>query len=692
MARKSKQTHLAELHSEALAQFQDSYDLTFETRERSIADRRFVNIPGAMWDWDEAEDFENRIKLEVDQISPILLRIRNEHKQNRIAAEFRAKDGSDNDELADLCAGRYRADTMDQVGIDARDNAFQEAVEGGFGAVRLRTDYESKEKGYNKVCLDPINDAALRAFFDANSKLPDKSDADHAYLLTPYTRRAFERKWPGKATTWPHEIKTPQFKWFGGTADPIMVAEYYVKEDAPETWRVFEMPEEFEAEPVELMDPDEGEVADLLAQGYIEGEPIKREGQRVHKYILSGAEILEDCGIIAGKEIPIAVQWGHRTVIDHVEYFRGDVSKARDSQITHNMQVSAVAEAAALSGPEEVILPDVMVAPYLEEWSDAPRARRGYRRLAVVTNPDGSLQMPGPLGYTKSPAVPEAVGALIQLTESAIDKVMGNVQNAEQVEPDLSGVALELIQARIDMRTFGHLDEAAKMERRIATIWLSMAADVYVEKGRKLKTVSPTGQTGQAELMRPILNKDGKVERELDFAKADYDIVAEVGPSSSTKRMALFRSASTMAMRATDPQQAALWGLVAVMNYEGEGLADVREWARKQLVAMGAMKPTKQDLLEQQQAAAAQGEAQPDPNMMLAGAMAAEAEAKAVKAQAETEKAVAQTEGLRAETAATLAQIPLDQQAQAVENAIKIQEALEKGVTTQEQGAFDAGQ
>ncbi len=690
MARKSKKTHLAELHQEALAQFQDSYDLTFETRERSIADRRFINIPGAMWDWDEEDQYENRIKLEVDQISPIILRAKNEYKQNRLAAEFRPKDGSKNDELADTCAGRYRADTMDPTGIAARDGAFEQAIEGGFGAVRLRTEYESKEKDHRRICLEPIDDAVLRVFFDANSKLPDKSDADHGFVLTPYTRRAFERKWKGKATSWPIEIATPpKFKWFGTKSDPIMVAEYFVKEDAPETWRVFELPEEFEAEPVELMDPDDDEVADLLAQGYVEGEPIKREGQRVHKYILSGAEILEDCGIIAGKEIPIAVQWGHRTVIDHVEYFRGDVSKARDSQITHNIQVSAVAEAAALSGPEEVILPDVMVNPYLEEWGDANTARRGFRRLATMTNPDGSLQMPGPLGYTKSPAVPEAVGTLIQLTEAAIDKVMGNIQNAEQVEPDLSGVALELIQARIDMRTFGHLDEAAKMERRIAQIWLSMAGDVYVEKGRKLKTVSPDGQVGQAELMRPMMDESGVITREMDFSKADYDIVTEVGPSSSTKRMALFRSASAMAMRAADPSQAALWGLVAVMNYEGEGLSDVREWARKQLVTMGAMKPTKQDLLEQQQAAAAQGEAPPDPQAQLAAAMSAEAEAKAVKAQAETEKAVAQTEGLRADTAATLAQIPIEQQKAAIEAAQAIAQGLNGA---QQQGVDNAGQ
>ena len=77
----------------------------------------------------------------------------------------------------------------------------------------------------------------------------------------------------------------------------------------------------------------------------------------------------------------------------------------------------------------------------------------------------------------------------------------------------------------------------------------------------------------------------------------------------------------------------------------------------------------------EQAAQAAQGQQQPDPNLILAEAMAGESQAKAQKAQADTVKALAQTELTKAQTAETLAGIPIAQQDAAVRTAEKIMAA-----------------
>jgi hypothetical protein len=101
---------------------------------------------------------------------------------------------------------------------------------------------------------------------------------------------------------------------------------------------------------------------------------------------------------------------------------------------------------------------------------------------------------------------------------------------------------------------------------------------------------------------------------------------------------------------------------------EGEGIAELREYSRKKMVAMGVVKPTPE---EEQEIAAAAGEqpAPPDPQAVLAEALAMEAQAKAMKAQADTLLAAARTKESEAKAAETLAGIPLAQQKQALETA-----------------------
>jgi hypothetical protein len=67
------------------------------------------------------------------------MRIINEYRNNRITVDFISKEGDEDDRLADACDGLYRADEEDSVADEAYDNAFEEAVGGGFGAWRCGT-------------------------------------------------------------------------------------------------------------------------------------------------------------------------------------------------------------------------------------------------------------------------------------------------------------------------------------------------------------------------------------------------------------------------------------------------------------------------------------------------------------------------------------------------------------------------
>ena len=206
MARMSNDQRIANLHTEALAQFGDIQSAMRDERLQCLQDRRFYSLAGSQWEGPLWDQFENKPKFEVNKIHLAVIRIINEYRNNRITVDFVSKDGEENDKLADVCDGLYRADENDSVANEAYDNAFEEAVGGGFGAWRLRTAYEDEEDPEDdrqRIKIEPIFDADSSVFFDLGAKRQDKSDAKYCFVVTSMTRQAYKDTWGDDPTDWP---------------------------------------------------------------------------------------------------------------------------------------------------------------------------------------------------------------------------------------------------------------------------------------------------------------------------------------------------------------------------------------------------------------------------------------------------------------------------------------------------------
>jgi hypothetical protein len=114
---------------------------------------------------------------------------------------------------------------------------------------------------------------------------------------------------------------------------------------------------------------------------------------------------------------------------------------------------------------------------------------------------------------------------------------------------------------------------------------------------------------------------------------------------------------------------------MAIMNMDGEGIGDIKDFFRKKLVQLGVVQPTEEE--QQAMMEAMMAGQQPDPQSMYLMAAAQEAQAKAVQAQANTEYSLARAEETRAKTAETLSNIDIDQRKSAIETAEKIGVALQ---------------
>lgn len=662
MAGISKEERLARLHADALAEFDEIQEAQREIRLQCLEDRRFYSIAGAQWEGALGDQFEAKPQFEFNKTHLAVIRIFNEYRNNRITVDFEAKDGSQDDELADTCDGLYRADEQACTAEEAYDNAFEEGVAGGFGAWRLRTEYEDEyddENTNQRICIDPIFDADSCVFFDLGAKRQDKSDAKRCFVLTPYTYRGYEDTFGASAaddaSSWQKGVYRSFYDWY--TPKLIWICEMYVVEESHQLVHFYRgldesMPEKSYTD--DELNSDEELENELDATGYREVRQKKTARRRIHKYIMSGARVMSDEGYIAGDQIPIVPFFGKRWVIDGIERCMGHVRLAKDAQRLTNMLLSWLADIAARFDVEKPILTPEQVAGHATMWAEDNFSRFPYLLVNSVEDEAGNKIMPNQLQYTKAPNVPPAMAALAEMAGQALDDMLGNQQAGEQLQPNLSGKAVELIQNRLDMQVYIYMSNLAKAMKRCGEIWLSMKRDTVTEDSRQMKVIDAAGQSSSVVMNQPMHDPaTGETTTKNDLSKASFDITPNVGPSSSSKRQATVRVLSAMLATTQDPNTATILNSLIMMNMEGEGVDDAREYFRSQLVKQGVIKPTPQEAQELQAAASNQ---QPDPNSQYLQAAASQADAEAAQARAKTVDTIADAHLKQAQQAKTYAE------------------------------------
>jgi hypothetical protein len=662
----TKADRLAKIHAEAMEEFNRIQAAVREERMQCLADRRFYSVSGAQWEGDLGDQFENKPRFEFNRVHLAVIRIINEYRNNRITVDFVPKDGSTNRDLADACDGLYRADEHDSGAEEAYDNAFEEACGGGMGAWRLRAEYEDEDDDENesqRIKIEPIFDADSCVFFGLEAKRQDKADAKRCFVLSSMTPQDFEAEFGHDPASWSKEITQQEFDWC--TPDAVYVAEYYRVEEVTELIHVFRGldDEDMTVPDAELKDDPE-RLRVLLATGFRETAQKRRKKRVVRKYILSGQQVEEDCGVIAGKHIPIVPVYGKRWFVDGVERCMGHVRLAKDAQRLQNSLMSWLTDIASRFDVEKPILSPEQIAGHAQMWADDNVKRYPYLLANMLRDGEGN-PVPGsqaPVAYTKAPNVPPAMAALTQIASQLLEDLLGNQQAGEQVQPNLSGKAVELIQNRLDMQAFIYLSNMGKAMKRSGEIWLSMARDVFVEDERPMKSIAADGEIDSVVINRPMIDEEtGEQIIENAIAEANFDVWVDVGPSSSSRRAATVRALTGLAQITDDPQTRQVLTAYSVMNVEGEGISELQDYFRGRLVRQGVIKPTEE---EKQELAAEMQNQKPDPQAQALLGMAEEAQANAAQARAKTVDTIAAADLKRAQTAKTWAEAAGEQQGQ----------------------------
>lgn len=674
-----------DVHSEGKKRWDDWWAANFRESEEAMNDRRFVSEHGGQYQGPLEEEFENRPKPEINKCKMAQRRINSEYRKNPITADFIAKDGAIDDELASQLDGAYRSDEQEYGGQEAYDGCADEGFSGGRGAYGLRAVWEDEfdpENEHQRIEFYHIPDADISVAFDMNSKRQDKSDATWGGIVTAMTREAWEDEYDGDPSSWPQGANTEFWEWF--TPDLVYIFEYYRVEIGTRKVLVFKVPGDdneevriFEDEIEE--DPDKELMLMLLATGHEHLKDRDREikVKEVFKYIMDGQRILEGPDRVPGNVIPIAIQYGERYIINGLERYNGFVRVLKDPQMLYNMLVGILGEL-AVNGTKEVPIfaPSQMPQKLADHWANANRDQLAYLLAEPLKDGDGKI-IPKPLEFTRAPQVPPALAALINVVGVDIKELLGEGMNQDEIVSNISGKAVELIQQTQDLPHFIFLDNARKARKRGVEIWLAMAKELYVEDGRELRTVGADGNMGQIVIGRKKLDENKAVQTEFDIRNSNIGVYADVGPASVSKKAAAARE--FIAAYSTAPpgsEEAFVLLASAFLNMEGEGIEELRPYWRKKLIGFGAIEPNKEEKAEIADQQAAQAAAPPDANQTFLLSEAKKNEATAVKTGADTFKTLAQTEEIKANTVETLADIDREDLRQAAEAKQALNDAV----------------
>jgi hypothetical protein len=173
----------------------------------------------------------------------------------------------------------------------------------------------------------------------------------------------------------------------------VWVAELYRIEEVNDTIRFFrgidEDAPDMKIRQSELdAEDDKGEsrLDTLRATGFREVRQKAVKRRRVHKYLMSGAKILEDCGYIAGRCIPIIPVYGKRWVVDGVERCMGHVRLAKDAQRLKNTLLSWLAEMSMRFDIEKPILTPEQIAGHAVMWAEDNVKKFPYLLANAITD------------------------------------------------------------------------------------------------------------------------------------------------------------------------------------------------------------------------------------------------------------------------------------------------------------------
>lgn len=596
-----------ELKSDPLHEIRERFSYAVEAwkdnRDRFKEDVEF--LAGAQWPEDikKIRDDSSQPCLVVDKLNQYVRQVVNDSRQNRPSIKVRPVDSGADVETADILQGlcRHIEDRSDASA--AYDTAIDCAVRGGFGFIRILTEYAHENTFEQEICIERIRNA-LSVVIDPDFKKADGSDIRYAFIIDEIPEDEFEELVPD-------EDKSPDFEvgelGWGAKEGHRIIAEYFEVVKKPRKLHM-------------LIDgttvPDE-EYQLALSQGLQPPQIIDTreiESNVVMWSKVHGKGYIEEPREWIGKYIPIVPVLGNEIDIEGKVSYVGLCHNAKDSQRLYNYSRSSFAERVALA-PKA---PYVAAAGQVEnhpEWEDANSVNYSVLTYDPVSLDGTVLGAP-----QRQPAsdIPAGFSQDMQLSEHDIQASLGMyAASLGQQGNEKSGRAIMARQREGDTSTFHFHDNLARSIRHIGRIVVDLIPKVYDSK-RVVRIIGEDGTADMAEINPSIPQAKVKLGSKTIYNLniGTYDVAVTAGASYTTRRVEA--AEAMMQMTQANPALMQIIGDLMVKNMDWPGADEMAERLKLMLPPQiqqaeqkeGEITPEMQAMMQQAQQAMEQKDMQ----------------------------------------------------------------------------------
>lgn len=551
--------------AEAIARFKLAEEAESENRQNAIDDLKFLD--GDQWPEGVKSErsADGRPCLVINKLPQSVQQVTNDQRQNRPAIKVSPFDDKADVETAKVIQGIIRNIENDSSAETAYDTAFESAVKGGFGYMRVATGYAGPKSFDQKITIKRVSNP-MSVFLDPHSREFDGSDANWGFEIEDMSRSEFKRRWPKAKLSGSGEWET-----YGASspdwvkADSVRIADYFYKE----------------FKDVELVLLSTGEVIEKsqLPEILPEGVSVKDERTAQIPTIkfckLNGVERLEET-IFPGSFIPLIPVYGAVDDIDGKRILKGIVRNAKDPARMYNYWKSAETEAIALAPRAPFIAAEGQLEGFEEQWNTANRKNWSVLKYKPISI--GGTPVPPPQRNSFEPAIGAisnaAAGASddIKTTTGIYDASLGGRSN------ETSGVAIQRRNNQAQTSNFHFVDNLTRSMRHLGRILVEIVPTIY-DTDQAARIMGDDGQQRMVRINAPFVENGKEVLYALDAGR--YDVTIDVGPSYATKRQEA--ADSMLELSKAMPQLMQVAGDLMVKQMDWPGAQELAERIKKTL-------------------------------------------------------------------------------------------------------------
>lgn len=499
-------------YKEAVDGWADVYDEVSD-------DIRFVyDIDNGQWPETirMAREADGRPVITSNKLQKILRRIRGDGMMNRPSLKVIPVDDKADIQKAELHGGLLRQIEYLSSADIAYDTAYNHAISSSVGFFRIKTYYADDNTFEQSIGIDRILNQ-LSVHYDPFAVQFNYEDARYCFVEDLISKDRFKKLYPGAELADFDSSTTSTIFGDWLQQDKVRVAEYFYKD--------------YEQKKIVMLDdgtvvPAIGDVVrELVALGANVIDERTVDSHVVKWVKTNGVEVLEEA-IWPGKYIPIIPMFGDEVVVDGKRHYLSLARGAKGLCQMHNYWITAATEAAALTPKMPFIVDHRQIKGFENEWEEANIKNRMYIRYNAVAG----LNKPSrePQGQ-----VPAAMVTMAQQAAYDIEDHLGDYQASKgEASNERSGKAINARINQSDKGTYLFINNRTRAMIYAGRQILDLIPKVY-DTPRALRVMGEDGTQDVVGVNQPRADGSGI---DNDLSVGEYDLVATVGASYSSKR------------------------------------------------------------------------------------------------------------------------------------------------------------